>query len=191
LSFIRTCINTRYPPTVREIADHFGISIKGAYDHLVVLKKKNRIRMGRSPRTIEIITTVNEEDPAGFVEIPILGCAAAGSPLNGESNREGTILVPRSMIKEEGVYFALRVQGDSMNGAGILDGDLAVIRQTELARDGEIAAVRVNGAAALKRFFQESSRVRLQPENPACRPIYSSLENIRILGRLVHLSRSY
>jgi repressor LexA len=144
---------------VREIADHFGISIKGAYDHLSVLKKKNRIRMG--------------------------------SPLNGESNREGTILVPRSMIKEEGVYFAPRVQGDSMNGAGILDGDMAVIRQTELARDGEIVVVQVNDTAALKRFFQESSRVRLQSENPACRPIYSSLENIRILGRLVHLSRSY
>ncbi|MDR0759122.1 MAG: repressor LexA, partial [Treponema sp.] len=124
LSFIRSCINARYPPTVREIAEHFDISIKGAYDHLAVLKKKNRIRMGKSPRTIEIINTADEEDPAGFVEIPILGYVAAGIPINVESNWEGTIPVLRSMIKGEGSYYALRVQGDSMTGAGILDGDL-------------------------------------------------------------------
>jgi repressor LexA len=176
---------------VREIAEHFNISVRGAYDHLAALKKKNRIRMDRGPRTIEIINTADEEDPSSFMEIPILGYVAAGIPINVESNWEGTIPVLRSMLKGEGDYYALRVQGDSMTGAGILEGDIAVIKQTSLAQNGEIVVVQVNDNTTLKRFFHESSRIRLQPENPAYQPIFSNLENIRILGRLVHLSRSY
>jgi repressor LexA len=193
LSFIRDCINTHhYPPTVREVADFFDISVKGAYDHLGALKKKGRIRMGRGPRTIELIKVWNEEDLPEFVNIPILGSVAAGIPINVESNWEGTVQVSRSALKgEENNHFALRVQGDSMTGAGILDGDIAIIKQTNMAQNGEIVVVQVDESTTLKRFYQESLRVKLQPENPAYQPIFSNLENIRILGLLVYLVRSY
>jgi repressor LexA len=191
LSFIRNCINTRYPPTIREIADHFDISVKGAYDHLAALKKKNRIRMDRGSRTIEVINIQDEQEPSDFVKIPILGYVAAGIPINAESNRDGTVCIHCSMLKRGGDYYALRVQGDSMIGAGIMHGDIAVICQASIAENGEIVAVQVNDNMTLKRFYHENSRVRLQSENPAYQPIFSSLENIRILGRMVHLSRSY
>jgi repressor LexA len=192
LSFIRNCINTRYPPTIREIADHFDISVKGAYDHLAALKKKNRIRMDRrGPRTIEIINAQDKNELSDFVKIPVLGYVAAGIPINAESNQDGTVCIHCSMLKRGGDYYALRVQGDSMIGAGIMDGDIAVIQQTSIAENGEIVVVQVNDNTTLKRFYHENSRVRLQSENPAYQPIFSSLENIRILGRMVHLSRSY
>jgi repressor LexA len=191
LAFIKNCIDARYPPTVREVADHFNISVKGAYDHLAALKKKGRIRMDRGPRTIEIINRQKEKEPSDFLDVPILGYVAAGIPINTESNWEGTIVVHRSVLKGGDDYYALRVQGDSMTGAGILDGDIAVIKQTDTAQNGEIVVVQVNDSTTLKRFYNESSRVRLQPENPAYVPIFSELENIRILGRLVHLCRSY
>jgi repressor LexA len=191
LSFIRKCINAHYPPTVREVADHFDISVKGAYDHLAALKKKGRIRMGRGPRTMEIIKGQDDEDPSDIVEIPILGPVAAGIPTNVESNWEGTVSVHRSELKESGEYFALRVRGDSMIGAGILDGDTAIIKQTNMAENGEIVVVRVNENTTLKRIFYEASRVRLMPENPAYQPIFSSLKNLHIFGRLATIHRSY
>jgi repressor LexA len=191
LSFIRKCINAHYPPTVREVADHFDISVKGAYDHLAALKKKGRIRMGRGPRTMELIKGQDDEDPSDMVEIPILGFVAAGIPVNVESNWDGTVSVHRSELKERGDFFALRVRGDSMTGAGIMDGDTVVIKQTNIAENGEIVVVQVNDNTTLKRFYHEASRVKLLPENEAFTPIFSSLRDIRILGRLVYLVRSY
>jgi repressor LexA len=95
------------------------------------------------------------------------------------------------MLKRGGNYFALKVQGDSMVGAGIMDGDTAVIEQTETAQNGEIVVVQVEESTTLKRFYREATRIRLQPENAEYKPIYSSPENIRILGRLIHIFRSY
>ncbi|MDR0386656.1 MAG: transcriptional repressor LexA, partial [Treponema sp.] len=137
LSFIKKCINDHYPPTVREVADHFDISVKGAYDHLAALKKKGCIRKGRGPRTIELVRAQDEEDLRDFVEIPILGSVAAGIPINVESYWEGTIPVQRSVIKGSDNYYAVRVRGDSMIGAGIMEGDIAVIRQTTIVENGE------------------------------------------------------
>jgi repressor LexA len=191
LSFIRKCINAHYPPTVREVADHFEISVKGAYDHLAALKKKGSIRMGRGSRTIELIKVKGEMDPTDMVEIPILGSVAAGIPINVESNWDGTVSLHRSMLKDGSGYFALKIQGDSMVGAGILDGDMAIIQQTETAQNGEIVVVQVDESMTLKRFYRETSRIKLQPENAAYKPIYSNPKNVRILGRLIHILRSY
>jgi repressor LexA len=191
LDFIRKCINAHYPPTVREIAEHFGMSVKGAYDHLAALKKKGSISMGRGSRTIEIIRDRGEEDPPDTVEIPILGVVAAGVPINVESNWDGTVPLHSSLLKNGRNYFALRVRGDSMIGAGIMDGDTAVIEQTETAQNGEIAVVQVNENTTLKRFYREASRIRLQSENDAYGPIYGDPENTRVLGRLIHILRSY
>jgi repressor LexA len=180
-----------FPPTIREVADHFGISVKGAYDHLAALRKKNRLSYGdKRSRTLEVIKPESEAAAAPHsLDVPILGDVAAGRPILAEENWDGTVAVPQSMVRRGGQYFVLRVRGDSMERAGIVDGDLAVIEKRDTARDGEIVVAVVDEAVTLKRFFKESSRVRLQPENSAYSPIYC--QDVRILGRLAGLMRSY
>ncbi|GAB1481937.1 transcriptional repressor LexA [Treponema sp.] len=192
LSFIMLYIREHsYPPTIREIAEHFSISVKGAYDHLGALKKKNRLKLGdKRSRTIEVVKTEEEEEASTrSEEIPLLGTVAAGRPILSEENWDGTIPVPLSMLRKGGNYFALRVRGDSMERAGILDGDVAVVEKREVAKDGEIVVAVVDEAVTLKRFFKESSRIRLQAENPQFSPIYC--QDVRILGRLACLIRKY
>jgi repressor LexA len=191
LSFITSYVNKHaYPPTIREIADHFSISVKGAYDHLSALKKKNRLRYGdKRSRAIEVIRTEEDGTEDDALRVPILGHVAAGRPILAEENWDGTVPVPRSMLRKDGSFFALRVKGDSMEGAGIVDGDLAIIEKREAAKDGEIVVAVVEEAVTLKRFFKESARIRLQAENPAYSPIYC--RDVRILGKLACLLRRY
>ncbi len=191
LSFITSYVSKHsYPPTIREIADHFSISVKGAYDHLSALKKKNRLRYGdKRSRTLEVIKSDEDANGDDFLSVPILGNVAAGRPILAEENWDGTVPVPRSMIHKDGSFFALRVRGDSMERAGIMDGDLAIIEKKELAKDGDIVVAVVEEAVTLKRFFKESSRIRLQAENPAYSPIYC--RDVRILGKLACLMRRY
>ncbi|MDR2747374.1 MAG: transcriptional repressor LexA [Treponema sp.] len=174
-----------YPPTIREVGDHFEISVKGAHDHVIALKKKGFLRQEeKRSRTMEVVGNRNR-----CVEIPLVGVVAAGIPIMSEENFEGTVPVHESMIKKNRKYFALKIRGDSMSGAGILDGDTAVIEKTSIVRNGEIAVTWVNNAVTLKRVFKESNRVRLQAENPAFPPIYG--KNVRIEGRLIQVIRSY
>jgi repressor LexA len=176
-----------YSPTIREVADHFEISVKGAHDHINALRKKGSLRLQDGcSRTMEVVGTHGYDHN---VEIPLLGTVAAGVPILAEENREGTILIHESALKKNRRYFALRVRGDSMSGAGIVDGDLAVIEKANVVRNGEIAVVLLNDAATLKRFFKEANRIRLQAENPAYPPLYG--QNVRILGRLAHIIRNY
>ena len=190
LTFISDYINTHtYPPTIREIADYFSFSVKGAHDHVAALKKKGCIKGDKRPRTIELIG-IEETESADFIEIPILGNVAAGQPILGEENWDGSIKLHPSMLKDRGDYFALKVRGDSMEGVGIMDGDTAVVEIRDTVRNSEIAVVQLDERVTLKRFFFEGSRVRLQPENPRYLPIYSS-QDIRILGRLATIIRSY
>ncbi|MFQ3546717.1 MAG: transcriptional repressor LexA [Termitinemataceae bacterium] len=192
LSFISDFTKTHtYPPTIREIAEHFSISVKGAYDHLSALKKKGYLKLAdKRSRTIEVLrddrTSAQTEE---LYEIPILGSVAAGKPILAEENWDGILKLPHNMLKKQASYFALRVQGDSMIDAGILNGDLAIIEKRETAQNGEIVVALVDEAVTLKRFFKETNRVRLQPENSAYSPIYS--QNVRILGRLANIIRSY
>ncbi|MDR0316182.1 MAG: transcriptional repressor LexA [Treponema sp.] len=191
LSFISEYINVHsYPPAIREIADHFGMSVKGAYDHITALKRKGYLKQdGKRPRTMELVKSKEQEGMAALTEIPILGTVAAGVPILSEENWDGTITLHRSMLKKNKKYFALNVRGDSMIGAGIMDGDIAVIEKQSIVRNGEIAVAVVDEAVTLKRFYKESSRVRLQSENPAYKPIYS--RDVRVLGRLARIVRSY
>jgi repressor LexA len=189
LSFVAEYINAHsYPPTIREIADYFFISVKGAHDHVTALKKKGCLKQtGKRSRTMELVKTGGDED--GIVEIPLLGTVAAGQPILAEENWDGSIVMHGSMLKRNRKYFALKVRGDSMLGAGIMDGDTAVIEKQNTVRNGEIAVAVVDEAVTLKRFFRESTRVRLQAENPAYSPIYS--QHVKILGRLARIIRSY
>ncbi|MDR1024350.1 MAG: transcriptional repressor LexA [Treponema sp.] len=176
-----------YSPTIREIGEFFNISVKGAHDHVTALKKKGSLRLvTRRSRTMEVVGT---HERSHNIEIPLLGTVAAGIPILAEENREGTILIHESALKKNRKYFALKVRGDSMSGAGIMDGDTAIIEKLNLVHNGEIAVVMVNEAATLKRFFKESHRIKLQAENPAYPPIYS--QNVRILGRLAQIIRTY
>ena len=189
LTFIANYIKKQsYPPTIREIADHFEISVKGAHDHITALKKKGHLKQAdKRPRTMGL-THLRPED-ADLMEIPILGTVAAGVPILAEENFDGNILFHRSMLKKSKKYFALKVKGDSMSGAGILQGDTAIIEKMNTVRNGEIAVAVIDEAVTLKRFYKESSRIKLQAENPAYKPIYS--QDVKILGRLFSIIRSY
>jgi repressor LexA len=187
LTFLKEFIEMhKYPPTIREIAANFAISVKGAYDHIKALEKKNIIRcdMNRS-RAIEIVGQKEEDE---LVTVPILGNVAAGVPLFAEENLDGDVRLPASMLKK-GKHFALRVKGDSMQDAGILDGDVAVFVQQSVADNGSVVVAMVNEAVTLKRFFKEKNRVKLKAENPVYPPIYT--QNIQILGKLISIFRNY
>jgi repressor LexA len=182
-----------YSPTIREIGDHFEISVKGAYDHLEALKKKGFVKfVDRRSRTIEVVKTEDGSDElaAAVVKVPLLGKVAAGSPIPREENLEGFIPIHPSLLKKNVQYFALKVQGDSMINAGIADGDTAVFEKQADAENRDIVVARVDDeTVTLKRFFKEPNRVRLEPANPNYPPIYT--QDVEILGRLVHIIRSY
>jgi repressor LexA len=190
LAFIAEYIKKNsYPPTIREIADNYSISVKGAHDHITALRKKGFIKhAGKRPRTMGL-THEKQEDTSDMVDVPILGSVAAGVPILSDENFDGNIVLHRSMLKKNKKYFALKVKGDSMTGAGILENDTAIIEKQNTVHNGEIAVAVVDEAVTLKRFFRESTRVRLQPENPAYKPIYS--QDVKILGRLYGIIRNY
>jgi repressor LexA len=191
LNFITTYIRSHsYPPTIREVAEFFSISVKGAYDHVSALRRKGKIRIGdKRSRTMEVIRPRGEEpDYEGVVAVPILGVVAAGRPILAEENWDGSVPVHGSLLKKNRQYFALRVKGDSMKDAGILDRDTALILKQNIARNGDIVVAVVDEAVTLKRFFRENSRIRLQPENAAYSPIYS--QDVRVLGKLAYIIRA-
>lgn len=190
LSFIREYIvKHSYSPAIREVASHFSISVKGAHDHITALRRKGYLRhTDKRPRTMGLIHN-GMESSLESISIPILGSVAAGIPILAEENFDGNIMLHNSMLNLNKDYFALRVKGDSMSGAGIMDGDIAVIEKQNTANNGEIVAAIVEEAAALKRFFKENTRVKLQSENPDYPPRYS--QDVKILGRLSSIVRSY
>jgi len=191
LSFIAAYLkNHAYPPTIREIAENFSISVKGAYDHVTALKRKNCLKQDNNrSRTMELVRSKTDEDLGILTKIPIVGTVAAGTPILSEENWEGTITLHHSMLKKNKVYFAVKVRGDSMSGAGIMDGDMAIIEKMAIVRNGEIAVAVVDDAVTLKRFYKENARIRLQAENPDYKPIYC--QDVRILGRLAQIIRYY
>jgi repressor LexA len=190
LNFIASYIQTHaYPPTIREVADFFSISIKGAHDHLAALKKKGLLKQGdKKSRAMELVMTGKKEDT--FVEIPVLGTVAAGRPIMAVENMDGSIKLHKSFLKNNENYFALRVKGDSMEEAGIMNGDTAIIEQRAMVQNGEIAVIMLEDAVTLKTFYRENARIKLQSANSKYSPIYCSY-NVQILGRLAHIMRSY
>ena len=190
LAFIIEFINSHsYPPTIREIADHFSISVKGAYDHVSALKRKNKLKFeDKRSRTMEVVRTGEEWEYNNVINIPILGVVAAGRPILAEENWDGTVPIHSSLLKKNRQYFALRVKGDSMKDAGILEKDMALIQKQINAKNGDIVVAVVDDKVTIKRYFKEANRVRLQPENPAHNPIYS--QDVRVLGKLAYIIRA-
>jgi repressor LexA len=192
LSFLKRFLKKRgYPPTIREICTRFGFqSPRGAKKHLDALEKKGVIR--RSPGSSRAIEIAGMKVPE-TVSVPILGSIPAG-PLNlAVEEVEGEMAIDRSLAKGRGL-FLLRVTGESMIGAHILDGDYALIRPQKNAENGEIVAVRIGDTATLKRFYRTGKTVRLQPENPAMEPILlqgdGENEDAVIVGKVLTIIRS-
>lgn len=180
-----------YPPTVREISQHFEISLRAVQDHISALQKKGFISTEQKrSRSIRILEDKKQVLPKVFIDkIPILGTVAAGRPLLCEENLNGYVNLTEPFIRPGKNYFALRVRGSSMINAGILEGDLAVIEQASSAVDGQIVVAVLDDAITLKRFYKESSRIRLQPENPDFQVIYC--QDVRIVGILSSIVRTY
>jgi repressor LexA len=182
-----------YPPTVREIGSAVGLaSPSTVHAHLANLERAGLLRRDPTkPRALELVgrgaaraETVTAELP----KLPLLGQIAAGGPLLADENVEDEIAVPESLRGD----FLLRVKGDSMVEAGILDGDVVVVRRAQDARDGEIVVALAGDdetadEATVKRFFRENGRIRLQPENSALEPIYA--RHVTILGKVVGVFR--
>jgi repressor LexA len=188
LDFISSYLDEHaYPPTIREIAERFSISVKGAYDHVKALEKKGYLRLGENrSRALELLR--RDKPERSSVELPLLGAVAAGKPITADENFAGTVHVPADIVRAA-TCFALSVRGDSMKDAGIFHGDLAVIEERQTAENGEIVVAMIDDAVTLKRFFRENNRVKLMAENPAYAPIYT--QDVRILGRLRGIIRKY
>jgi repressor LexA len=191
-----------YPPTVRDIGKAVGLaSSSTVHAHLANLEKLGVIRRDPTkPRALELLdraaSSVSEavEGVVGDVRslvrpagLPVVGQVAAGQPILAEENIEEYVEVPTVAGGNEGEY-VLRVRGESMVDAGILEGDYVVVRPQEQATDGDIVVAMVGEEATVKRFFRETDHIRLQPENAAMEPIRS--KDVRVLGRVVGLFRS-
>jgi repressor LexA len=188
LEVIRDFTETRgYPPSVREIGELVGLSSSSTVQsHLKTLERRGLIQ--RDPTKPRALTTrsADYEAPAHLAPaieygiLPIVGKVAAGTPITAEENIEGDLPVPLELARTGS--FVLRVQGESMIDAAILDGDLIVVSPQSDATSGEIVVAMIDGEATVKRFYRESGRIRLQPENRTMAPIYS--DNVTIVGKV-------
>lgn len=179
-----------YPPAVREICK--GVNLKSTstvHGHLEKLEAKGYIRKDPTkPRALEIL---DREDDYLFIhkktlDVPILGRVTAGAPILAVENIEDTYPVPLELVEGHDV-FMLRVQGESMIEAGILDGDLVLVKEQSQAYNGDIVVALLGEEATIKRFFKEKNMIRLQPENQFMQPIYS--KDVSILGKVIGLYR--
>jgi repressor LexA len=179
------------PPTVREIGGRFHVTPRAAFDHLRALERKGYLRRrsttGRTSRALTLAVP-----PATTRQVPILGRIAAGAPLLAEENREGALPLDPSWVGGRGDdVFGLRVRGESMINAHIVEGDLVLVRRQDHAQPGDIVVALVDGEATVKRFGREPHAVLLRPEHPTMAPIVirEGEKEVRILGKVVGLVR--
>jgi repressor LexA len=190
LNYIREKINeSGFPPTVREIGDRFGITVKGAYDHLKAIEKKGHIRTEQNKsRAIVVLGEEGTVPASSGISIPLIGRIAAGSPILADENIEDYLTFPEEMFGS-GEFFALNVSGDSMIEGGIFDGDIAIIKKQNIANNGDIVAALLEDEATLKVFQKTSDSIKLLPKNSAYKPIEG--KEFTVLGKLAAIFRSY
>jgi repressor LexA len=197
LEFVRSFSDRHgVPPAVREIAERFGFTARAAFDHLKALERKGmlerRVTSKRASRTL-VLPGRRPRHRSGADEIPVLGRIAAGAPILAVENREDGIPLRPEWFGAQGAdVFALRVRGESMVGAHIVDGDLVLVRKQETATPGEIVAALVDGEATVKRFAREGDAVVLKPEHPTMKPIVVGPDrpDFRVLGKVIGVLRS-
>lgn len=189
LEFVKSFIaNKGYSPTLEEIRKKLRLSaVSTVHQHINALIDKGYIKkFDNLARAIEI--NVQSKEIGNFIELPLLGTIAAGEPIEAIEIPE-TISVPRELTSKQGKHYALRVQGDSMQDAGIFDSDTVIIREQSLVDNGEIGVAIINGnEATLKRIYVEKNRVRLQPANESYKPIFT--KNVEIRGKVTGVLRN-
>jgi repressor LexA len=189
LEYIKeTILKKGYPPAVREICEAVSLkSTSSVHSHLETLEEKGYIRRDPTkPRTIEIIDDCFQLTRREVVNVPLLGTVAAGQPLYAEENIENYYPIPADILPNAET-FMLKVKGNSMINAGILEGDQIIVEHCPTAHNGEIVVALVEDSATVKRFFKEKGHYRLQPENDSMDPII--VDSVEILGKVIGLFR--
>ena len=186
---LKTIREKGFAPSIVEIGRQFKIaSTNGVSEHLKALEKKGYIRrVGK--RAFEVVNALGKTVLTATREVPMVGRVPAGKPFLSEENIEGVLTIPDDM--GSGKLFALEVKGDSMIGAGIMDGDRVIVKQQGTAENGEIVCAVIEGEATLKRFFKQDGVVTLKAENEKYSPITVSEGEFRIAGRVVGLLRKF
>lgn len=198
LGFIRSFTERHgAPPTVREIGERFHFTARAAFDHLRALERKGMLQRRVTDKRVSR-TLVLAQRPGGrrggAREVPVLGRIAAGAPIHAVQNLEGTIPVSADWLERKGEdVFALRVRGESMIEAHIVDGDLVLVRPQASAQPGDIVAALVDDEATVKRFARDGERVVLKPEHPTMKPIVvePGRADVRILGKVLGVMRGF
>jgi len=190
LDYIRAYITEHgYPPTLRELGSHLGISsTNGVNDHLKALERKGYL--ARDEAKSRALVPIDTED--NMVSVPLLGRIAAGAPILAVEHVEDTVKVDRFFLGNSSEVFALRVQGESMIDDGIHDGDFIFVKKQPRARPGEIVVAWIEEEATVKRYYPEGDRIRFQPANDNFEPIYVSADEFRetrIIGVVVGIYR--
>ena len=197
LETIRTWIQERgYPPTIRELGKLLGIkSLRGVTTHLDAIAKKGFLKREPRARSIRLVDLVAPFQQA--IRVPVVGRIRAGAPILAQEQVEGHVVVDGSWISVKAsstdapTHFALKVKGDSMINAGILDGDHVIVRQQPTVEEGEIVVALLGDEATVKRFYRQGDQIRLQPEHPGMGPILVTKQQpLTILGKVVAVFRS-
>ena len=192
LDFIKNyIIKDGCPPTVKEIAEYFKISIKGSYDHIKALEKKKYIsykpKKSRSIKPLVFSCNETNED-ANFREIPVLGIVQAGLPILSYENFESKIKISNDIFGK-GELFGLRIRGDSMKDEGILEGDIAIVKMLKNFENGQIIVVDTGNGITIKKGYKEKDNLRLEAANKKYSTILT--KKSRIIGKLIGLIRKY
>lgn len=189
LEYIYDFVRTKgYPPSVREICAATNLrSTATVHGYLVQLEKKGYLsRDPQKPRAIDVIDkkVLNNQ----IVDVPLIGKVTAGQPILAEENIEEIYSLSKELLHDSNV-FMLKVQGDSMIEAGIINGDYVFVKVTNTAENGDIVVALIEDKATVKRFYKEDNYIRLQPDNPYMQPII--VKDVKILGKVIGLFRKY
>ena len=191
LEFIKACILKKgYPPTVREICEKVQLkSTSSVHSHLEQLEKNGYIhRDPTKPRAIEIVDDTFNLSRRELVNVPLIGTVAAGAPILADENVENYFPVPSEYMPNQDC-FMLKVKGDSMVNAGILNGDYVLVQKQETANNGDMVVALVEDSATVKTFYKEDGYYRLQPENDSMDPII--VDDVQILGKVFGVFRMF
>ncbi|MFZ3065691.1 MAG: transcriptional repressor LexA [Nitrospirota bacterium] len=174
-----------YPPTVREIGEHFGFLWPAASGHLRALERKGFIRI--NPLRSRGIEVKGIKEAAGFT-VPVIGKVTAGKPILAVEDIEGHMLIDKTLFKTEDA-FSLRIKGESMIGAGILDGDYVIVKPQTSIESGEIAVALIGDEATVKRIYTKKTQIILKPENKDMKPVAYNPDSVKIIGKVIGVVR--
>lgn len=195
LGFMRTFTQRHgLPPTVREVAERFRVTPRAAFDHIRALERKGALLRRVTARRTSRALTLADHRGSRSREVPVLGRIAAGAPLLAEENREGSVPIDGAWLQSKGEdLFALRVRGESMVNAHIVEGDLVLVRKQETVEPGDIVVALLDNEATVKRFARQGDAIVLRAEHPTLPPIViqPGEREVKILGKVVGLLRGF